>query len=84
MPATQPREPAPLWQLLNADQEQVLTDVVEQLGQLSARIVLLHLAVRRRGACELTEARLERLGISLREATEDARAAQRAWARDRS
>ena len=68
-----------LWRLLNADQGQVLAEVIEQLGQLSARIVLLHLAIRRRGVCELTEARLECLAASLREAAEDARAAQRAW-----
>jgi hypothetical protein len=71
--------PVRLWQLLNEDQEQVLTDAVEQLGRLSARLVLLHLAVRRGGDRDLTEARLERLATSLREATEDCRAAQRAW-----
>ena len=71
--------PVTLWRLLNADQGQVLAEVIEQLGQLSARLVLLHLAVRRQGYHEATDARLERLATSLREATEDARAAQRAW-----
>ena len=75
--------PVTLWRLLNADQGQVLAEVIEQLGQLSARIVLLHLAVRRGGEHEAIEARLERLAATLRETVEDARAAQRAWEANR-
>jgi hypothetical protein len=75
-------QPIPLRTLLSADQE-ALAEVVEQLGRLATRVVLLRLAAYRRGEHELTQARLERLTASLHHATEDARAAHRAWSSGR-
>lgn len=77
MPATRP---VPLWQLLSIDPDHAMADMLEQLGQLSARLVLLRLALYRCGNHETVDARLERLATSLREATEDVRAAQQARA----
>lgn len=70
--------PVRLWQVLNEDQEQLLGEVAEQLSRLAAKVVLAHLAVCRRGDRPITEIRLDALSASLREAVEDARAAQRA------
>jgi hypothetical protein len=67
-----------LWSILNADQQEVITEVREQLAALAAKVVLLHLAIRRRGDQELAEARLQRLARSLQHASEDARAVERA------
>jgi hypothetical protein len=70
-------QPVTLHRLLNSDQEQLLGEVQEQLDRLSARIILLRLAVYRRGNQELTAARLERLAASLQHASQDVRAARR-------
>ena len=67
----------PLSRGLGDDPERAVAEVQEQLGRLAARVVLLHLAVRRRGELAITEVRLDQLAASLREATEDARAVQR-------
>jgi hypothetical protein len=75
--------PITLRRLLDTDREHGLDDVVEQLGYLAARVVLLRLAAFRRGEHELTQARLGRLAASLQHASEDARAAQRAWQQGR-
>jgi hypothetical protein len=76
-------QPANLWSLLHADHEQLLTDVREQLAKPAAKVVLVHLAVRRRGGGDLTEFQLDYLAQSLRHASEDARAVERAVANGR-
>jgi hypothetical protein len=72
-------KPAPVQRILDANEDTVLAEIHAQLGQLTDRILLLRLAVYRRGGLELTEARLERLAQSLWHAAEDTRAAQRSW-----
>jgi hypothetical protein len=72
-------QPESLAALLNSDQEQ-LREIVEQTGQLLAKVVLFRVALHRQpGELELTENRLGHLAESLREAVEDGRAALRAW-----
>ena len=75
--------PVPLRALLSADQE-VLADVVEQVGKLLAKVVLLQLTVRRLpGDRELTLSRLSHLATDLHEAAQDAQAAIAAWQTNR-
>jgi hypothetical protein len=79
--------PANVWALVHADPERVVAGVREQLAELAARVVLAHLAVRRKASAgghqELADVRLEHLGRSLREAAEDARGVERALAHGR-
>ena len=57
--ASQPAQPVNVWSLLDADPERVITDVRQQLAELAAKVVLVHLAVRRHGDQDLAECRLE-------------------------
>ncbi len=82
-PRPRAQTPASLLQVLDADEDQVLAEIQGQLGRLTDRVLLLRLAVYRRGGCELTEARLQRLAQSLWHTAEDARAAQRSLQRGR-